>query len=261
VLETLEGEGEPAKRWLDRRAVRIGARAAAAVALLGAAGLVALMFFNEDDDAGPRPSPPSAPEAVPHFLTAHVRRKTTLYEEPHGSPAIKIARRTEWGTPRVLGVVRRHGSWLAVQAPELKNGAVGWLPEDKARLDTVAYSLHVDRSRRRLEVRRDGRTIRRMTVAVGRPGNRTPTGRFSVTDKLKLTHTGSPYGCCVVALTGHQVHLPPGWPGGDRLAVHATADTWSVGRAVSSGCMRTTVRQARWLIKRIPLGAPIFIRR
>ena len=43
----------------------------------------------------------------------------------------------------------------------------------------------------------------------------------------------------MLALTGHQTKLPPGWPGGDRLAVHATADLSGLGKQVSLGCMRT----------------------
>ena len=80
--------------------------------------------------------------------------------------------------------------------------------------------------------------MRTLHVAIGRPGNPTPKGRFSVTDKLRVTDPGSPYGCCVLALTGHQTHLPPSWPGGDRLAVHATKELSSIGKPASLGCMR-----------------------
>ena len=102
--------------------------------------------------------------------------------------------------------------------------------------------------------------MRRFVIAVGRPGNSTPRGRFSVTDKLRVTDPGSPYGCCVLALSGHQNHLPPSWPGGDRLAVHATKELTSLGKAASLGCMRVTSAQARWLIKTIPLGTPLFVK-
>jgi lipoprotein-anchoring transpeptidase ErfK/SrfK len=95
---------------------------------------------------------------------------------------------------------------------------------------------------------------------VGAANHTTPTGRFSVTDRLRVTDTGSAYGCCVLALTGHQVHLPPDWPGGDRLAIHATRDTGSIGKAVSLGCMRVDAAHARWLIDNVPLGTPVFIR-
>jgi hypothetical protein len=101
---------------------------------------------------------------------------------------------------------------------------------------------------------------RAIRVAIGSPDHPTPQGRFSVTDKLKVGDEGSPYGCCVLALSGHQTRLPPGWPGGDRLAVHATSDLTGIGQPVSLGCMRAETSHARWLIEKIPLGAPLFVR-
>jgi hypothetical protein len=194
------------------------------------------------------------------YSTAYVGQAVTLYRRPGGSPRIRLAAHTAWKSPRVLGVVRREGDWLAVQAPELRNGEVGWLPAEQARLGCVSWSLHADLSKRRLHVRKDGRMVRGYAVAVGAPEHPTPRGRFSVTDKLRVTDGSSPYGCCVLALSGHQLRLPAGWPGGDRLAVHATNDLSSIGQPVSLGCMRTDSRRARWLIETIPLGAPIFIR-
>ena len=64
----------------------------------------------------------------------------------------------------------------------------------------------------------------------------------------------------MLALTGHQTTCPTDWPGGDRLAVHATADLESIGKPVSLGCMRVARSEARWLISKMPLGTPIFVR-
>ncbi len=96
-------------------------------------------------------------------------------------------------------------------------------------------------------------------MAIGRKANPTPKGRYAVTDKLRVSDGGEPYGCCVLALTGHQTKLPSDWPGGDRLAVHATRDVRSIGKPVSLGCMRAQSKEARWLIETIPLGSPVFV--
>jgi lipoprotein-anchoring transpeptidase ErfK/SrfK len=120
------------------------------------------------------------------------------------------------------------------------------------------YSIRASVSRRRVEVLRAGRVVRAFTVAVGAPGHDTPLGRFAVTDRLRVA-AGSPYGCCALALSGHQVHLPPNWPGGDRLAIHATTDLNRIGMPVSMGCMRTTPVNARWLIDHVPLGTQVQI--
>ena len=59
------------------------------------------------------------------YSTAAVRRATTLYREPGGARRLRITPKTEWGSPRVLGVVSQRGDWLGVQASELRNGEIG----------------------------------------------------------------------------------------------------------------------------------------
>jgi hypothetical protein len=209
---------------------------------------------------GPLEAPfPSEPQSISCYSTAFVNRPTTLYREPGGRARIRLSAKTEWGSDRVLGVVLRRGDWIAVQAPELGNSELAWMLARRARLDCVTWSIHADLSRRMLAVRRDDQVVRRFRIAIGRRQNPTPKGRFSVTDKLRVTDAGSPYGCCVLALTGHQTDLPAAWPGGDRLAVHATKELSSIGKPASLGCLRITSTQARWLIKTIPLGAPLFV--
>jgi lipoprotein-anchoring transpeptidase ErfK/SrfK len=125
----------------------------------------------------------------------------------------------------------------------------------------VGYSLHVDLSSRRLELRRGWRTLRRITVAIGTPGSPTPTGRFAITDKLAGSNYGSYYGCCILALSGHQPNLPPGWRGGNRLAIHGTNAPGTIGQAASAGCLRAADADLRVLMRRVKLGTPVFIRR
>jgi L,D-transpeptidase catalytic domain len=210
---------------------------------------------------GPFEAPfPSEPQPISCYSIAYAAGRSTLYREPGGRVRIRLSARTEWGSPRVFGVVRRRGDWVAVQAPELRNGEVAWMQGNRVRIDCVRWSMRADMSRRRLYVEHNGKTVRRFEIAIGRKGNPTPRGRFSVTDKLRVTDRDSPYGCCVLALTGHQTRLPASWPGGDRLAVHATRELSTLGRPASLGCMRVTSAQARWLIRTIPLGAPIFVR-
>lgn len=201
-----------------------------------------------------------ARESARRHLVAHIRGSRLLYDRPDGEPLVRIAGKTQWDSPRILRVVKRRDGWVAVLAPELKNGMVGWMRlREVSMFDTVSWSLHVDLSKRLIVVRRAGRPMRRVHVGIGRPGHSTPRGRFAVTDRLRVRDPSSPYGCCVLALTGHQTRLPPGWPGGDRLAVHATSDLSGIGREVSLGCMRAHPRDAGWLIRKIPLGSPVFI--
>jgi hypothetical protein len=280
VLEMLGAREAPDP---PRRAVPLALFGLGVASLVGAAGVLGATQFGETTKiiqapdgggggggdtrhfipatGGPLAAPfPSDPESVSCYSTAYVPRPTVLYREPGGRKRLKITAKTEWGSPRVLGVLEQRGDWLGVQAAELRNGEVGWVRRREARVDCTSWSLHADLSKRVLFVRRDGRTVRKMRVAIGRKGNPTPKGRFTVTDKLRVTDPESSYGCCVLALSGHQTDLPDYWPGGDRLAVHATSDESSIGQRVSLGCLRTQSGRARWLIETVPLGAPMFIR-
>ena len=193
------------------------------------------------------------------FQTAAVLRRTTLRASPNGRVVARIGPRTEFGSRRVLAVTGRRGGWLRVTASELDNGERGWVRASAARLSGTDIWIRVDRSKREATLRRDGRVLRRFPVAVGRPGTETPLGRFAVTDRLHTGRADSPYGCCAVALSGHQTKLLPGWPGGDRLAIHATPNPETVGREASLGCMRAYDRDIRVLMRQVPLGAPVVV--
>ena len=84
-------------------------------------------------------------------------------------------------------------------------------------------------------------------------------GAFSITDKLDSSqHPGwtSAYGCCVLALSGHQTRLPLGWSSGDRLAIHGGG---GLGSAVSAGCVHAREKVLRYLMQRLPLGTLVRI--
>jgi lipoprotein-anchoring transpeptidase ErfK/SrfK len=210
-------------------------------------------------DEEPAPAAKKKP-AGPRYVTARVVRRTTLRTAPDGRVVARVGRKTEFGSPRVLAVVGRRNGWLRVIASERRNEERAWIRARAVRLDGTNVSLRVDRSARRLVLRRGSRVLRRMPIAVGRPGNETPLGRFAVTDLLRTSAADSPYGCCAVALSGHQTKLEPGWPGGDRLAIHGTPNEETVGTEASLGCMRAYRRDIEALMRRVPLGAPVFVR-
>jgi lipoprotein-anchoring transpeptidase ErfK/SrfK len=156
--------------------------------------------------------------------------------------------------------VRRRDGWLGVIATEVPNGRLAWVRASATRPAVSTTRILVDLSRRRPRVvGPHGRTLLRVTVGVGAANTPTPTGRFAITDGLR-TEPGSPYGCCILALSGHQPNVPQGWTGGDRLAIHGTDDPASIGAAASSGCLRATDEDVRRLMARVGLGALVEIR-
>jgi L,D-transpeptidase catalytic domain len=203
----------------------------------------------------PRPRP------RPHRI-AVVEGDVALSERPGGPAVMRVGARTEFGSKQVLGVAARRRGWLGVVATGRPNNRLAWVRREQPglRLRRTGYSLHADLSARTLTLRKDGRRVKRLTVAIGRPGSETPTGRFVVTDKLSGSSYGPYYGCCILALSGIQPNTPPGWTGGNRLAIHGTDSPSTIGAAASAGCLRASDADLYPLMRLVPLGTPVFIR-
>jgi hypothetical protein len=236
---------------------------AALVGLLGACGSHHAagreLAGPPESGAGASRSAGAAGHPAPRFNVVVLRVPSALRGRPGGRVLARLAPRTEFGSRRVLAVVGRRRGWLRVLAPQLPNGATGWLPERGARMYAIGWRVDVWLGRRLVKVSDGPRVVQRFRVAVGGSANPTPTGRFAVTDKIRMRDPAGPYGCCALALTGHQPHVPQGWSGGDRLAIHGTDDPASIGHAVSLGCLRARAEDARRLITTVPAGAPVFI--
>ena len=211
-----------------------------------------------------RETTPAKPVPRPvAYATARIRagRTIALRSKPGGPTVARLGSRTEFGAGRVLSVAVKRGRWLGVSVPERPNGKLGWVDgrSDALKRGATRVSLRADLSARRIDLRVGRRVVKRMKVAVGRPGSSTPTGRFAVTDKLAGNRYGPYYGCCILALSGHQPNTPAGWRGGNRLAVHGTNAPGTIGTAASAGCLRGDDRDLRTLMRRVPVGTPIFI--
>ena len=193
------------------------------------------------------------------FLIARPRQPLRLRSKPGGRTLAVLGLRSEFGSPQRLGVVRERGSWLGVSSSALASGRLGWVRRSEVFLSRTRISLRVDLSARLLVLRRGRQVVRRLAVAVGAPQSPTPKGRLAVTDKLSGSRFSPAYGCCILALSGHQPHPPAGWRNGNRLAIHGTQAPGTVGAAASAGCLRASEEGLRALMRAVPLGAPVFI--
>ena len=200
--------------------------------------------------------------AAPTHLIAYARSSVALRGRPFGRVIERLGVRTQFGSPRAFGVVRiRNGRWLAVTEPGLGNHRLGWIDARRGglRYAHTRTELDVDLSSRTLIVRRGAHTLRRMVVGVGRPGSPTPSGHFAVTDRLSGPAYSPYYGCCILALSATQPHLPAGWTGGNRIAIHGTLSTSDFGNAVSAGCIHARASDLRYLMRIAALGTPVVI--
>jgi hypothetical protein len=199
---------------------------------------------------------------APDASAALVVRPTgpvTLHATPGGRVVASLGTRSDFGSPLVLAVAARRGSWLAVRTPALPNGRLGWIKANAGAVSEVRTSITVDLAARVLTLSKNGAILARIDVAIGAPGSPTPVGVFAVTDKLPGSRFGRVYGCCILALSAHQPLLPTGWRrGNDRVAIHGGG---GIGAAVSAGCLHASERSLRYLMAHVPLGTPVTIRR
>lgn len=217
---------------------------------------------NRYTAVAPTPPKPPGSTGLPSgvgSLVGLLVHGTIMRTAPGGQPLARLSTRTGFGSPQVLSVVRQSSDWLGVISSDAGNGRIGWIPQSSVSLTRVGWQLSVSLAARRLTVLDNGKVLRRYTVAVGRPDAPTPTGHFSVTDRLATHDPSGPYGCCILALSARSPHAIQGWSGGDRIAIHSTPEESSIGQPVSHGCLRLTLAEGRWLMSHIPLGTPTII--
>ena len=135
-----------------------------------------------------------------------------------------MTRRTEFGSPRVVTVVRRRGSWLGVLAPELPNSRVGWIDgRPDVRLFRTPWSIVADAVTAHGDRPPRGRVVRARSVAVGRPAAPTPARALR---RHRQAHaparTTAPTAAACSPSPATSRNIPQGWGGGDRIAIHAT---------------------------------------
>lgn len=201
---------------------------------------------------------PPQPTTVLVVRAHHVVR---FHARPGGRLLFRVLPRTMYGHRLVLSVTRRRGVWAAVPTWLLPNGRRAWVRVSRRTFAVrrTRWRLLADLSARTLTATHDGAVVRTMRVAIGAPRTPTPTGTFAVTDRVRGAGYGPAYGCCILALTGHQPAVRSGSVDG-RLAIHGTNAPASIGTRSSHGCLRATDVSMRWMRRHVPIGTLLTIR-
>jgi L,D-transpeptidase-like protein len=194
-------------------------------------------------------------------LARPLHHTVVLRAAPRGRQLVKVGPKSVFGSPIALGVVAVRGGWLKVTSEALPNEHYGWV---KAGRDVSVHSdrwqLRVSLSKHKIFVLKRGKIVRRIKVAIGASTSPTPTGRYSIAEKLPGARFGSVYGCCILGLTAHQPHPPAGWSTNVAyyVAIHGGS---GLGAAVSAGCLHASAADLHFLMRWIPLGTAIRISR
>ena len=165
---------------------------------------------------------------------------------------------TPLGSDTWLLILHHHGRHGVALIPTSATPKTA--PIDLAELDLRWTRVRVDvnLARLRLSVLRGHKLLGSFPVAAGMASTPTPTGRFSVTDRITFP-PGSTYGRFALGLSVHQSQLLRTWHGGSQIAIHGTAEPSSIGQYASLGCIRVPAAALRLLERTVPLGNPVTI--
>jgi hypothetical protein len=196
---------------------------------------------------------------------AVVKRKASAYRLPARTLIARFGKVNLNDYPTVFGVLGAvvrpdcTPTWYRVQLPMKPNGLVGFVRARDVEVATVKARIVVDVSDRKLTLYRAGKRELTATVAVGSPATPTPTGRYYVNQRLIPADRGGPFGPGAIGISAFS-NVLTGWTQGGPVAIHGTNAPWSIGRAVSNGCIRLPNPILRRVFHEALAGTPVIIR-
>ena len=199
-------------------------------------------------------------------LAAVVVDHARAYRRPGRKPFASFGRLNVNRFPttfQVLAAVRQRNcsaSWYRVQLPIRPNGVTGFIKARTVEVGRVRTRILVDLSARRLILFRRGKPVLRTTVAIGSRATPTPTGRYYVNQRLIPADPSGPYGPAALGVSAYS-NVLTGWTQGGPIGIHGTNEPWSIGKAVSNGCIRLRNPVLRRLFGQTRAGTPVIIRR
>lgn len=215
--------------------------------------------------AAPAPAPTAPDVATPTGpLTVRADHELAVHADPaDAEPSRILPARNEFGSALALlvtevGTGARDG-WFEVLLPGRPNGGTGWVRAAEVTAHEVTHEVRVDLATRTLTVTAGDEVVLSTPVAIGEPRNPTPTGTFSLTDKLETGDPDGAYGPYALGLSGRSDVITEFAGGDGQVGIHGTDDPSSIGRAASHGCIRVPNDVAGALSELLSLGTPVTI--
>ncbi|HTS73709.1 MAG TPA: L,D-transpeptidase family protein [Gaiellaceae bacterium] len=140
-----------------------------------------------------------------------------------------------------------------------------WRSASQLRKRYPSY-ITIDRGAFKLHLFKHLRLVRTYPIAVGQAGLETPAGLYHIQDKSVNPSWQVPLSAWAGSLAGQLI--PPGpddpikarWMGlFNGAGIHGTDETWSIGHAVSHGCVRMLIPDVTDLYDRVAVGTPVYI--
>jgi lipoprotein-anchoring transpeptidase ErfK/SrfK len=148
---------------------------------------------------------------------------------------------------------------LLVQLPVRPNGSKGWIDITKVSLAAHTFRIEVSLSKYELTVFEGDNVMLQAPVGIGRDDRPSPSGTYYITELLKPPTPDSIYGSHAYGLSGFSEVLTSFNGGQGQVGIHGTNDPSSIGKEVSSGCIRMNNEDIQKLVPVVPLGTPVRI--
>jgi lipoprotein-anchoring transpeptidase ErfK/SrfK len=150
-------------------------------------------------------------------------------------------------------------SWYRVRLPILPNNTIGFVQKrDLSALFKVDTHLYIYRSSFTAILKKNGRTVFKTRVGIGKSYWPTPRGEYYIRDKL--TNFGSPFYGPVAFGTSARSPTLTDWPGGGYVGVHGTNQPHLIPGQISHGCIRMKNPAIVALARLMKVGSPLTIR-
>jgi hypothetical protein len=140
-----------------------------------------------------------------------------------------------------------------------------WRSASQLRKRYPSY-ITIDRGAFKLHLFKHLHLVKTYPIAVGQAGLETPAGLYHIQNKSVNPSWQVPLSAWAGSLAGRLI--PPGpddpikarWMGlFDGAGIHGTDETWSIGHAVSHGCVRMLIPDVTDLYDRVAVGTPVYI--
>ena len=197
-------------------------------------------------------------------FAAIVKKGAETYRKPGRGPLAKFGKLNENGYQTTFAIVGAvvssscSASWYRVQLPMRPNGVTGYVRPADVAVEKVTTRIVIDVSARELAFYRGRKLVLRTPVAVGSPSTPTPIGRFYVNQRILTTNPYGPFGPAVLGVSAFS-NVLTGWSQGGPIGIHGTNQPWSIGRAVSNGCVRVPNATLERLFAAAHGGTPVII--
>ncbi|KSU88645.1 N-acetylmuramoyl-L-alanine amidase [Priestia veravalensis] len=126
----------------------------------------------------------------------------------------------------------------------------------------TTHFIVINKANNQLAYYKNNKLVRTFSVATGRTNSLTPEGKFRIVNKIvnRPYYTGKiPGGDPRNPLGNRWLGINARGTNGTTYAIHGNNNPSSIGKYISSGCVRMYDNEVEWLFSQVTVGTPVVI--